>query len=128
MSHDANAVLETVEALFTFLRQGVTSDPDAVLHPDFHAYEGGVPMSRAEFLALMQRVYREGRRYEWSVTQPRVEVEGNLAVVVHVNRGAILEPGAARLPVSWLETVVLKRGDRGWRIAFIHATRSRDAA
>ncbi len=101
---------------------------DAVLCRDFHAFENGVRMTGGELLDLMSRYYAEGKRYRWSVTGEQVEVQGDLAVITYVNQGSIAEsPGAGPVPLSWLETAVLRRDASSWRVAFLHSTRARAA-
>lgn len=113
--------------MFAYLGSGALSEPAAVFCDDFRAFENGIQMSGDEFLTLMRKLYTQGRRYRWSVTSPRVELQGSLAVVVHVNHGEIIEkPGSIPVPASWLETIVLRREALGWRIAFIHATRTKE--
>jgi len=101
---------------------------DEILCQDFHAFENGVHMTGRELLELMSRYYAEGKRYRWSVNSPQIEVDGSLGVIVYVNHGSIVEgPGADPTPMSWLETVLLRRQESGWRVAFLHSTRTKAA-
>jgi hypothetical protein len=46
-------------------------------------------------------------------------------VVVYVNHGSITEaPGSDPLPMSWLETVLLRHQESRWRPVFLHSTRA----
>jgi ketosteroid isomerase-like protein len=82
-------------------------------------------MTGRELLDAMSRHYAKGRRYRWSVNAPQIEVEGDLGAVVYVNHGSIVEaPGQDPVPQSWLETVLLRHQDSGWRVAFLHSTRT----
>jgi len=86
-------------------------------------------MTGRELLDLMSKYYAEGRRYRWSVTEAQVEVEGNLGAIAYVNQGSIADaPGANPIPMSWLETVLLRRDQSGWRVAFLHSTRTKAAS
>jgi hypothetical protein len=110
--------------------EAVANDDQLRLHQllcqDFHAFENGVHMSGRELLGLMSEYYVAGKRYKWSVNSPQVEVVGGLGAVVYVNHGSVAEaPGAEPTPLSWLETVLLRREESGWRIAFLHSTRTK---
>ena len=127
MSPEEQSLIRAIENMFAYLGTGASSDAAAVFCRDFRAFENGIQMSGAEFLNLMRKLYIEGRRYRWSVNDPHVELQGSLAVVVHVNKGEIVEgPGSVPVPASWLETIVLRHEQLGWRIAFIHATRTKE--
>jgi hypothetical protein len=83
-------------------------------------------MAGRELLDLMSKVYAEGKRYRWSVNSPQVEMQGSLGAVVYVNHGSVVErAGSDPIPLSWLETVLLRREETGWRIAFLHSTRTK---
>jgi hypothetical protein len=82
-------------------------------------------MTGRELLEFMSKVYAEGKRYRWSVNSPQIEMEGSLGAVVYVNQGSVVEAtGSDPIPLSWLETVLLRREATGWRIAFLHSTRT----
>ena len=73
----------------------------------------------------MSTLHAQGRRSRWSVNSPQIESQGDLGVVVYVNQGSITEAaGSDPMPTSWLETVLLRRQAPGWRLAFLHSTRS----
>ena len=96
-----------------------------LLCDDFHAFENGVPMARSELLALIDATHAAGKRYRWSVKEPQVEAQGDFGAVVYRNEGFISEtPDAEPAPASWLETVLLRRVRTGWRVAFLHSTRT----
>ena len=125
---DAHAMIATIERVFAAVREDDHARLDEDLCEDFHAFENGAHMTGRELLDLMRRYYAEGKRYRWSVNSPQIEVQGNLGVVVYVNHGSIVEaPGADPTPMSWLETVLLRRQDSRWRVAFLHSTRARAA-
>jgi len=126
LSTDAEDIICTIERLQAAVGADDRPRIDEVLCPDFHAYENGVPMTGRELLDTMSRNYAMGRRYRWSVDSPQIEVQGNLAAVAYVNQGSIAEaPGVSPVPQSWLETILLRRQDSGWRVAFLHSTRSK---
>jgi hypothetical protein len=121
----AGDLVATIEKMYAAVGRDDRESLNEVLAPDFHAFENGVAVSGGELLALMSRLYADGKRYRWSVTSPQVEIQGNLGAVMYLNVGSVVEaPGADPTPLSWLETVVLRREASGWRVAFLHSTRS----
>jgi ketosteroid isomerase-like protein len=125
LNHEAHELVATIERVFVAIGSDDQMRLNEVLCEDFHAFENGARVTRRELLDLMSRYHAEGRRYQWSVTSPQIEVQGDLGVVVYVNRGSITEvPGSDPLPMSWLETVLLRRQESRWRLAFLHSTRT----
>ena len=124
--NEAKEIIATIEGLFAAVGKDDRAGAEPFLCRDFHAFENGVQMTGRELLDLMSRFYAEGKRYKWSVNSPQVEVRGDLGVIAYVNHGFITEnPGAVPTPMSWLETVLLRREASGWRVAFLHSTRSK---
>ena len=128
MNIDAQYIVATIERMMAAVGNDDRVSLDEILCQDFHAFENGVHMTSRELLELMSRYYAEGKRYRWSVNSPQIEVDGSLGVIVYVNHGSIVEgPGADPTPMSWLETVLLRRQESGWRVAFLHSTRTKAA-
>jgi ketosteroid isomerase-like protein len=128
LNTEAQNIVATIERMMAAVGGDDHASLDEMLCQDFHAFENGVRMTGRELLELMRRYYAEGKRYQWSVNSPQIEVQGNLAVIVYENHGSITEgSGAAPIPMSWLETVVLRRQGSGWRVAFLHSTRAKTA-
>lgn len=129
MRTDEQDLIQTIERAFEAVGNDDRSGLDRVLCEDFHAFENGIHMTGREMLDLMSKYYAEGKRYRWSVTEAQVEVQGDLGVIVYVNQGSIADaPGADPTPISWLETVLLRRDKSGWRMAFLHSTRAQVAS
>jgi len=125
MNADAKDMIATIERIFTALGDNDHAGLNELLCADFHAFENGVQVDGRQLLDLMNRYYMEGRPYRWSVNSPQVESQGNLGVLVYVNNGSITESAASDpIPMSWLETAVLRREASGWRLVFLHSTRS----
>jgi len=128
LNTDAEDMIGTIERLHAAVGDDDRARIDELLCRDFHAFENGVEMTGRELLDTMSRYYAMGKRYRWSVNAPQIEVQGNLGAVVYVNHGSIVEaPGVDPVPQSWLETVLLRRQDSGWRVAFLHSTRHKPA-
>ena len=129
MNSEALALVATIEHVRAALATNDGARLEELLCYDFHAFENGVHMSGRELLAVMSSYHARGKRYQWSVNTPQVEVQGNLGVVVYVNHGSIAEaPGSNPVPQSWLESVVLRREGTAWCLAFLHSTRTKAAS
>jgi hypothetical protein len=125
MNADAQDMIATIERVFAALGDNDHLRLNELLCEDFHAFENVVQVTGRELLDLMSRYHAEGRQYRWSVNSPQVESQGDLGVLVYVNNGSITESVASGpIPMSWLETVLLRRRPSGWRLAFLHSTRS----
>ena len=125
MNADAQDMIATIERIFTALGDNDHVCLNELLCEDFHAFEDGVQVTGRQPLDLMNRYHAEGRRYRWSVNSPQIESQGDLGVLVYVNNGSITESVASDpIPMTWLETALLRRKATGWRLAFLHSTRS----
>jgi ketosteroid isomerase-like protein len=125
LNADEQNIVGTLERIYAALSDNDHVRLNQLFCEDFHAFENGVHMTGRELLDLMSRYHAEGRRYQWSVNSPQFEMQGDLGVVVYLNHGSITEvAGSAPIPMSWLETVLLRRQASGWRVAFLHSTRT----
>jgi len=116
-------MIATIEQMFAALGDNDRVRLNELLCEDFHAFENGVRVTGRELLDLMSRFHAEGRRYQWSVNSPQAESQGDLGVLIYVNNGSISESGSST-PMSWLETALLRRQPSGWRLAFLHSSRT----
>ena len=123
MIAEAQEIIAAIERAFAAIGNDDQIQLKEILCEDFHAFENGVPMAGGELLEIMSRYHAEGRRYEWSVNSAQVEVHGDFGAAVYVNRGSVSMPGSEAIPMSWLETVLLRREESRWRLAFLHSTR-----
>ena len=124
MGAEASDIVATIERAFVAIGKNDPMLLQEVFCADFHAFENGISMTGPELFELMSRYHAQGRRYQWSVNSPRIEAQGSLAVAVYVNRGFITEAsGSDPTPMSWLETVLLRREESRWKLAFLHSTR-----
>jgi len=127
LNADAQEMVATIERIFAALGENDRVLLDQLLCDDFHAFENGARVTGRELLELMSRYHAEGRRYRWSISAPQVEVQGDLGVLVYVNHGSITVAPCDPMPMSWLETALLRRQGSGWRLAFLHSTRTAEA-
>ena len=101
--------------LFSALEHENRAAWDLLVAPDFLAFERGKPYGAGAFFDLIVSAHRAGARAHWSVTDPRVEADCNLAVMSYVNSGDVALAGGAPKPMHWLETVAFRRDPKGWR-------------
>ena len=123
MIAEAQEIIAAIERAFAAIGNDDQIQLKEILCEDFHAFENGVPMAGEELLGIMSGYHAEGRRYQWSVNSAQVEVHGDFGAAVYVNRGSVSMPGSEAIPMSWLETVLLRREESRWRLAFLHSTR-----
>ncbi len=121
-SPDSAAIVRAVESMYL----AATNDDLALFHavvtPDFFAFDGGKRFDGDELMQLVQSLHASGKVYVWRVTEPRVQVFGEAALITYVNRGAIADD-AGKKEVAWLESAVLEKHNGAWRIRFFHSTR-----
>jgi hypothetical protein len=94
----------------------------AVTTPDFYAFENGKRFDGDALMQLIKTAHAGGTRYEWSVTQPRVEADCGMALITYVNVGSITVNGVPQA-MSWLESAELGFEGGRWRIHFFSSTR-----
>jgi ketosteroid isomerase-like protein len=119
---DQAQVLATVQGLFDALRDEDTAKFDSIVSPGFYSFESGTRFDGKTLMALIKAKHAQGTRYEWSVTEPNVHVDGNTAWITYTNRGRITDSKGS-VPQAWLESMVLEKRDGAWTIAFAHSTR-----
>jgi len=95
----------------------------AVTAPGFYAFDNGTRFSSDALLALVKSAHAAGKVYAWTVTEPEVVVEGNVAWITYVNRGSLQDASGSK-DLQWLESAVLRREAGRWRIVFFHSTRA----
>jgi hypothetical protein len=98
-----------------------------IFAPGFYAYDGGKRFSGPELVALIAGAHKAGKAYVWMVQEPDVHVACDRAWIAYVNRGSVTDASGV-LPVTWLESAVLKFDGTRWRIEFFHSTRAPAAA
>lgn len=116
---EVTAVMRTM-----FAAAGVDDLPGfrATTTPDFYAYDNGAEFAGDALMKLIQQLHAAGKKFEWSVTEPRVHVSCNLAWITYVNRGAVTDE-SGRQEITWLESAVLEYADARWRVHFLHSSR-----
>jgi ketosteroid isomerase-like protein len=116
---EVTAVMRT---MFAALRADDLTGFRAMTTPDFYAYDNGAEFAGDALMKLIQQLHAAGKKFEWSVAEPRVHVSCNLGWITYVNKGAVTDE-SGRQEVTWLESAVLEYADKRWRIHFLHSSR-----
>lgn len=116
-------IVDILKTVFVAARTDDVARFDSLIAPGFYLYDGGVRFDGDSIIGFIKRLHAAGARYEWNVTQPDVHVTGNTAWVAYVNRGSVTDSSGTK-PVTWLESAVLEKEARGWKIVFMHSTRA----
>ena len=82
----------------------------------------GEKMTGDELMAIIKSAHASGKTFVWTVTEPKVRIEGAVAWITYLNRGSV-QDAAGKRDVSWLESAVLLKEAGTWRIQFFHSTR-----
>jgi len=72
-------------------------------------------------MAFIKAQHAAGKRYEWNVTEPDVDISGNTAWIAYVNKGSTTD-AYGTLNQNWLESAFLEKQAGTWKIAFMHST------
>lgn len=115
-------VVDAVEAFFAAAAVGSLANFQAVVTPDFEAFEVGKRYTGDELMAVLRGKQAAGTVYVWNVMEPKVSIDGRTAWVTYTNRGSITDRAGSK-DVQWLESAVLLRDGDGWRMRFLHSTR-----
>jgi hypothetical protein len=121
---DPDAVAGTMRDMYA----AISVDDGARLNgmifaPGFYAFDGGKRFSGPELVALIAGAHKAGKAYVWTVQEPDVHVVCDRAWIAYVNRGSVTDASGV-LPLTWLESAVLKFDGTRWRIEFFHSTRT----
>jgi hypothetical protein len=119
---DQEAVTQTLRLMYVALTKDDAAQLRAVTTPDFYAFDGGEKMTGDELVALIKSLHAAGKIFVWTVTEPTVRIEDNVAWITYLNRGSV-QDAAGKRDVSWLESAVLMKKSGTWRIQFFHSTR-----
>ena len=121
-SPDRARVIEAMESMYV----AATTDDLNLFHrvtaPDFLAFDNGQRLDGDALMKLVASLHASGKTYVWKVTEPRVEIFGDTALITYVNRGSVRDE-AGEQDLAWLESALLRKENGTWRIRFFHSTR-----
>jgi ketosteroid isomerase-like protein len=121
-SPEQDRAVKAMESMYVAMSTGDFDLFHRVTAPDFFAFDNGTRLDGDALMQLVRNLHAAGKKYVWNVTEPRVEVFGDTALVTYVNRGSVQDE-SGRKDVTWLESALLRRDDGTWRIRFLHSTR-----
>jgi ketosteroid isomerase-like protein len=114
-----------VAAIRTMYAAAATDDLarfHSVAAVDFYSFDGGQRFAGDTLMEFIRSRHAQGVVYVWTVTEPVVHVDGDMAWITYVNRGSVTDASGTK-NVTWLESAVLARQEGRWRIRFFHSTR-----
>jgi hypothetical protein len=74
---------------------------------------------------LVKSSHAKGWSGDWTVYDPEVHIDCNLAWIAYVNRGNFERPSEKK-EIVWLESAILEYAQGRWRIRFLHSTKMKD--
>ena len=119
-------VTEAVRSMFAAFAADDFAKFREVAAADFYAFDGGERYKGDELIELIKKAHAGGKEFVWTITEPAVHVEGDVAWITYVNDGSIQDSSGTK-KMSWLESAVLRKDNGKWRVQFLHSTRVRPA-
>lgn len=123
VANSSAAVADTMRAMFAALAVDDRPALDRVLAADFYAYDGGHEMNADDLFKYVKWRHDTGTQYTWSITEPSVNISGDLATITYKNRGTISD-ASGKVSMTWLEAGILRLRNGQWRIEFVDSTRT----
>ena len=117
------SVVETMRKMYAAATVDDEAGLSKVFDPDFYAYDVGKRFSGHELYVVIKDAHAAGKKFVWTVADPQVHVHCDWAWITYVNRGSVSD-ATGMLPVTWLESAVLRYDKGSWFIRFFHSTRS----
>jgi ketosteroid isomerase-like protein len=119
---DQVQVTEAIRSMFAALAAEDLPKLRSLIAPDFYAFEAGGRITGDALIDLMKKAHAAGKVYVWTVNEPEVHIDGDMAWVTYTNRGSIKDASETK-NLSWLESAILRKAEGNWRIEFFHSTR-----
>lgn len=113
------AALDTVNTFFEALGSSNRAKLNAVVTEDFRLLEDGEIWSADH---LFERVTKPDREERWTLTQPRISINGQMGLIELRNTGAFTYPDGKQNH-EWVESATLVKQRGKWRIKLYHSTK-----
>ena len=120
---DEIAIVKTLEHMFSAAQRDDLDGFHAVTTKDFYAYDNGKRFDGDGLMEMIKQLHAKSYQFVWSVTEPQVHVNCDLAWVTYVNKGSIKQPDGTMTSMTWLESVVMRWDGNAWKVRFLHSTR-----
>jgi len=125
-AREARAVETVVRGFYAEMAAGRDAAAARLTTPGFYAYEGK-RLTAPELFQTLADSRARGVVLQWNLGPMDVHLSCDMAWAAWENHGAAGAAGEMK-PVTWLESVALRRQDGAWRIDFLHAHRAPAAA
>src|SRR5689334_21173277 len=86
---DEAHVVGAIRSMFAALAAEDVPKLQAVIAPDFYAFEAGGRITGDGLIDLIRKAHAAGKVYAWTVNEPEVHIDGGMAWVTYINRGSI---------------------------------------
>ena len=100
-------IVNTMSTIFDPLRTADAAKFDSVVAPGFYLFDGGIRFNGNSIVNFIKTQHAAGKRYEWSVTEPDVHINGDTSWIACVNRGSISD-ASGTTKQDWLESAYLQ--------------------
>lgn len=120
---DEMAIVKTLEQMFSAGQRDDLDRFHAVTTKDFYAFDNGKRFDGDALMDIIKQYHAKGYQYIWSVTEPQVHVNCDIAWVTYVNKGSVKMPDGTLTSMMWLESAVMRWDGNQWRVRFLHSTR-----
>jgi ketosteroid isomerase-like protein len=122
-SDDEVAIVKTLEQMFSAAQRDDLDRFHAVTAKEFYAYDNGKRFDGDALIDMIKQYHAKGYQFIWSVTEPQVHVNCDIAWVTYVNKGSIRQPDGTMTSMMWLESAVMRWDGDAWKVRFLHSTR-----
>jgi hypothetical protein len=122
-SPEPEPVAATLREMYAALSADDAARFQRVTAPTFYSYDVGKRYDGMALFELLKTAHANGTTLVWTVEEPATTVACDLAWITYVNRGSRTD-AKGTVPVTWLESAVLKHDGTRWRIQFFHSTRA----
>ena len=116
-------IKRTVDAFFDALRKEDKVAFQRLTTTSFYSFDGGDRYAGTELVDVVRDAHARGVQLNWSIGPLDTKFRCDVAWSAWENVGSADVPPAVR-PVRWLESAVLVRQKRSWKIDFVHSHRA----
>lgn len=118
---DSGVIIDIIRSWYAALGAGDAKRFHAFATPDFVIFEDGRRLTGDDPLAIARKHLVDGAQARWAIAQSKVEVDCNSALATFTTVGTFDQAGR-HMEVTFLESAVLRKDSRAWRIQFFHST------
>ena len=114
---DGADVTATIKAFFAAIQRADLPAAAALTTPVFHAFDVQKHFTGPGLFEMIGAAQKQGATLEFGIGPVETHVDCNFAWAVWQNDGKI-----SANPTRWLESAMLRRTTKGWRLEFYHST------